>query len=158
MSNNNAQVQLLNLAKIQNQLDEIVFENIDTGRNWERAQMLLRKLLEDSEQFFSNILERTNGKLPKANSYWALFMDLVAKLTYFTAYAEQQLGEEPSILASKYAAAVSFLPNCEHEGCVEFFEEVCESYKAVANEDLPKKSYSISEAIENYFNFLKASK
>lgn len=156
MSNNNAQ--FLNLAKIQLQLDEIVFENIDTGRNWERAQMLLHELLEESKQFFSNYLERNDGKLPKANSYWALFMDLVARLSYFIAYAEQQLGEGPSILASKYAAAVSFLPNCEHEGCVDFFEEVCESYKSVANEDLPKKNYSIAEAIENYFNFLKASK
>lgn len=156
MSNNTAQ--FLNLAKIQLQLDEIVFENIDTGRNWERAQMLLNELLEDSKQFFSNYLERNDGKLPKASSYWALFMDLVARLTYFIAYAEQQLEAEPSSLASKYAAAVSFLPNCEHEGCVEFFEEVCESYKSVTNEDLPKKNYSITEAIENYFNFLKASK
>lgn len=158
MSNNNTHKQLLNLANIQTKLDEIVFENIDTGHKWEHAQSMLQELLNQCDEFFAAYIQRNEGQLPKENSYWALFMDLVAKITYFIGYTEQQRGADSSYLANKYENAAKFLPNCDHEGCVEFYEEIRNSYQSVANEQLLKQKYSILEAVQNYAAALEAAK
>ena len=150
MSEKKGQVQLINLAKQQFKLDRIVFENIDTSNKWEKARNLLSELVQESEMFFKDYIVNNNGRLPEPNAYWALFMDLVSKMTYFTAYAEQQLNPNPTI-AEKYAAAASFLPNCELEGCIDFYEEICTNYEAIVNEPLERANYTIGQTIENYY-------
>lgn len=155
MSQKGTQIQLLNLAKIQMALDEIVFENIDTGFKWAHAQQLLEKLYAESKQYFISYVESIDGKLPKANSYWALFMDITSKLTYFIAFTEQQQNGDHQQLAEKYKAAASFLPNCQHESCVEFYEEIRSSYKQVTGEELPNTNYSIEETIQHYYQAIR---
>ena len=151
MSEKKGRVQLINLAKQQFKLDRIVFENIDTGNNWGKAQKLLSELVQESEMFFKDYIGNNDGQLPEVNAYWALFMDLVSKMTYFAAYAEYQLNPKPTI-AEKYAAAASFLPNCELEGCIDFYEEICANYEAVMNEPLAKTNFTIQQTIENYYH------
>lgn len=150
MSQNGAQTQMLNLAKMQLALDEIVFENIDTGHKWAHAQQLLENMYTESEQFFKQYVESKQGDLPKANSYWALFMDLMAKLSYFIAYTKQKQGSSEQQLAAAYLAAANYLPNSQHEGCIEFFEEIRTSYHEVSGEQLPETNYTIEQTIEHF--------
>ncbi|MER2000677.1 MAG: hypothetical protein ABS882_12965 [Lysinibacillus sp.] len=150
MSEKNGQLQLLNLAKLQSELDKIVFENIDTGRNWEKAQTFLLELQSQCEAFYDGYIKGNDGQLPKANSYWALFMDIISKITYFTAFVQQQLEQDVQSLPVKYEAAASYLPNCQHEGCIEFYEEICTSYESVAGEPLTQTNFTIQQTIENY--------
>lgn len=150
MSEKKGQLQLLNLAKLQSELDTIVFENIDTGRNWEKAKTYLLELQKQCETFYDSYLNSKDGQLPKGNSYWALFMDLTSKVMYFTAFVQQQLKQDVQSLPAKYKAAASYLPNCEHESSIEFYEEICASYESVAAEPLTRTNYTIQETIENY--------
>ena len=151
-------IQLLNLAKLQYKLDQNVFENIDTAQNWQKASELLKELTVESQNFYIQYVENNNGQLPKANSYWTLFMELVSKITYFSTFVEQQQSITPESLMKKFAGAALFLPNCEHESCEEYYEEIRTSYYSVANEPLKTMNYSVEQTLVHYNEYVTTLK
>ena len=81
---------VLNLADLQQQMDEAIFDYIDSKPNWDKAYILLDEMLEQTTKYFLTVVE-SKGNLPKSTTYWILFMELNAKLIYFLISSEIKL-------------------------------------------------------------------
>ncbi|MGM9950988.1 MAG: hypothetical protein ACI33P_12720 [Lysinibacillus sp.] len=129
---------MLNLAELQERLDNAVFEHIDTAQNWHKAQAKLHPLYSQAAEYFKDVVERNGGGMPKENSYWMLFMHTVSRLVYFENLIKHSssasLDENAKHrIADGYITAARILPNCHAEDNDEFFGEINKSLQQLTD-------------------------
>ena len=131
---------VLNIATLQQKMETVVFDHIDSSQNWVIAYQKLSELFTQTVNYFNERVAQENGHLPKVNTYWSLFLNISSQLIYFTALAkqnaEQLTAETKQNIANAYIAAANILPNATTEEMEEYLEEVQKSYKALTGEPL----------------------
>ncbi|KGR74984.1 hypothetical protein [Ureibacillus manganicus] len=162
---------LLNVAQLQEKVDEIIFDYIDTSQNWGKAFKGLNNLFQQTLQFFVKYVDE-NG-IPNANVYWSLYLDVVGRLVYFKTLAERNLSdlktdEDVDNFIEGFEVAANCLPhenlNDEHE----LLDEICESYEGIQlfegergkfKKSILEKNTSMTGSLSILYNyFIKFSK
>lgn len=153
---------LLNLPTLQQRLDELVFDYIDTKPNWGKAYLSLDELLEQSTSFFVKYVEGKDGQLPKPSSYWILYMEVNAKLIYFTTlalknYESKSSGVTNEMLAERFETATKCLTSLHTEENEEFIEEIKESFNLVSNGEpfTGANDRTVEDCINVFYEFSK---
>jgi hypothetical protein len=155
---------LLNLPNLQLTMDRIVFDHIDTLPNWSKAYKLLDELLQRVAISFNTAVDKKAGELPKASTYWVLYMDIAAKLLYFTGLAHSHLIDEQDVevkqhLINLYHTSAVCLPNAQVEENEELLNEIKKSIKVLAEQNEQhteiQTSNSIDECILKFEKFAK---
>ena len=152
---------VLNLADLQQRMDEIIFDYIDSKPNWDKAYLLLDEMLEQTTKYFLNIVDSKNG-LPKPTTYWILFMELNAKLVYFSTLALKNLtqkskGITDELIASRFEIAAKCLTNIHTEENELFLQEIKASFDEVSS----RQDYEglndrhVESCIEQFYEFAK---
>ncbi|MEK4628032.1 MAG: GTPase [Solibacillus sp.] len=157
---------LLNLPSLQQQVDTIVFDYIDTKPNWSKAFEQLDELLQKMAVTFNNYVERNEGELPKSSTYWVLFMDIASKLLYFTGLAHSNLinekdEEAKAHIVNMYKLSAVCLPNPIREENEEVLSEIQKSIAYIsAQEPVAELSTACStdECIRKFETFAKSYK
>ena len=85
---------ILNLAELQEKLNRVVFDYVDTTQKWEKAQENLQHLQLQLVEYFEQYISRNDGALPSGNPYWVLFLDLASRLVYFNNLVKQNVVPE----------------------------------------------------------------
>ncbi|MEG0472711.1 MAG: GTPase, partial [Solibacillus sp.] len=129
--------ELLNLPSLKFTIDEIVFDNIDTKPNWSKAYAMLDDILQKMATNFNASIRRNNGEIPKSSTYWVLYMDVAAKLIYFTGLSHAHLIDDHDIEAKMhivklYQKSAACLPNASLESNEEFVEELIKSIESIS--------------------------
>ena len=153
---------MLNLAELQQQMDEAIFDYIDSKPNWDKAYILLDEMLEHTTKYFLTVVD-SNGGLPKSTTYWVLFMELNAKLIYFTTLAlknrtQKSNGITDELLANRFEIASKCLTNIDTEENEQFLQEIKASFNEVSSrEDYEGlKERNVQSCIEQFYEFAKA--
>lgn len=120
---------MLNIGILQEKLDRIVFESIDTTQNWEKALTGLEQLHTQVVDYFREIGSRSEEVLPKTNTYWLLFLNSAAKVVYFYHVAKQHITTAidetmKQQLIANFIAASCILPNNLAEDNEELMNEI----------------------------------
>ncbi|MEK5332101.1 hypothetical protein [Lysinibacillus sp. FSL W8-0992] len=109
----------LDIVKLQEKMNSIVFDYLDTSNNYTKATRALTPLYTQATTFYKEYLVARAGELPKANTYWHLFIDCSAKLCYFLAasiyYSSNELQKTPEKVARLLTTAARSLPSIEQE-------------------------------------------
>ena len=130
---------LLNLPQLQLQVDTIVFDSIDSTQNWSKAYAQLEDLLQKVVHNFNGYVARNEGVLPKASTYWILYMDIAAKLVYFTGLAKFHLidagdQEASAQIYELFKTSAGCLPNASLEENEEFLSEIQKSMEQLTGQ------------------------
>lgn len=148
---------VLNIATLQQKMETVVFDYIDSSQNWGIAYQKLSELFTQMVNYFNERVAHENGQLPKVNTYWSLFLNISSQLIYFTAlakqHAEQLTAETKQNIANAYMAAANILPNATTEEMEEYLDEVQKSYQALTGETLvvgTKKSDDCMAALQSF--------
>ncbi|MED3662645.1 hypothetical protein NST62_07815 [Ureibacillus sp. FSL K6-8385] len=152
---------ILNLVQLQEELDGILFDYIDTSQKWDSAYNELKQLLEELIAYFKNYLRKNDGKLPDNEMYWSLFMDITSRIIYFKTFAYMNLlndinEEQKEAIKQALHDAAGCLPNVQGRN-MEFFQEISQTYHQLFQEkdDFEKyyydKNNSLHDCLE-YFN------
>ncbi|MER1956492.1 MAG: GTPase [Solibacillus sp.] len=153
---------LLNLPKLQLQVDTIVFDSIDSKPNWSKAYEQLDGLLQKVAQNFNSYIASNEGAMPKASTYWTLYMDIAAKILYFTGLAQSHLIDEQdpearAQILERYQISVSCLPNASLEENEEFISEVKKSIGELTGKSSEiKLSEKTATCFEKFYGFTKS--
>lgn len=129
---------VLNLVQLQDRMEELVFNHIDTSQKWDKAYSGLTELLNQSVSYFNQSVENNKGELPKANTFWALFMDIESKLIYFNTLSylrlkENQLDSIKGNILRLLVQAANCIPEVQKETNTEFLDEICNCYEEIEN-------------------------
>ncbi len=153
---------VLNLAELQQQMDETIFDYIDSKPNWDKAYILLDEMLEQTTKYFLNAVDSKQG-LPTPTTYWVLFVELNAKLIYFTTLAlknrtQKSTGITDELLASRFEIASKCLTNIHTDENELFLQEIKESFNEVSSREDYKglKERNIESCIELFYDFAKS--
>lgn len=154
---------LLNLPNLELKMDRIVFEHIDTLPNWSKAYEMLDELLQRMAISFNTAVDKKEGVLPRASTYWVLYMNIAAKLLYFTGLAHSHLIDKQDEdakeqLVNLYYTSAACLPNAHLEDNEELLHEIKKSIEALAikKQQLKfKTSKSIDDCILCFETFAK---
>lgn len=143
--------EMLNVGKIQNVMNQTVFDYVDTTQKSEKAYEILDDLLHQAVNYFNDQLEKNNGELPKRSTYWPLFMDVTSKLIYFNGLTHAQLIDKADNEACKhivemYKIAARCLPNTTTEENSDFLEEIQNSANLLLGESVTLETSSTLEA------------
>lgn len=158
---------LLNLPNIELKMDHIVFDHIDTKPNWSKAYEMLDELLQKMAVGFNASVDRKDGALPKASTYWVPFMNIASKLLYFTGLAHSNLidaedEDAKTHIVKLYQMSVACLPNAQVEENEEFLTEVKKSIIAIAPQTKQpveiSTSSTVDECIAKFETFSKTYK
>ena len=153
---------MLNLAELQQRMDEAIFDYIDSKPNWDKAYILLDEMLEQTTKYFLHIVDLKN-RLPKSTTYWVLFMELNAKLIYFTTLAlknrtQKSNGITNELIANRFEIAAKCLTNIHTDENVLFLQEIKASFDEVSSrqdyEGLNDRQ--IESCIEQFYESAKA--
>ena len=153
---------LLNLPKLQLQVDTIVFDSIDSKPNWSKAYEQLDGLLQKVAQNFNDYITSNEGVMPKASTYWTLYMDIAAKILYFTGLAQSHLIDEKdpeakAHILKRYKICISCLPNASLEDNEEFIYEVKKSMEQLTGQSIEiTLSEKTSICFEKFYAFSKS--
>ena len=164
MNNIELKNDLLNLPKLQLQVDHIVFDYIDTKPNWSKAYEQLHALLQKVSSNFNAYIANNNEEMPKASTYWTLFMDIAAKLAYFTGLAHSHLiaqddAEAKAGIMELYQVSTCCLPNAILEENEEFISEVKKSYEQLTGQVLQvDAAKNTTTCFEKFYTFTKSYK
>lgn len=156
---------MLNLATLQNKMDETLFDYVDTTPNWPKAYAILDDLLHQAVNYFNQYVEQRNGELPPSNSYWTLFMDLASRLIYFNGMTHAKLidvqdeGAKNNIV-NLYEISAKCMPNAKLEQNQQFLEEIVASYLELEPNGerahiLDKAGSSEKDCIQSFFELCK---
>lgn len=149
----------LNITAIEEQLNQIIFEYIDTSENWQKAVTELSEIERELEQFFITSIDNNNGSLPKGNAYWYLFLDIVSKLLYFKGLAKAKLykDNEKEIVKviEAWKASLLILPNNQLENNRAFLEEIVKSIETLINETVEIEGTTIQRNLQAYNQYLE---
>lgn len=126
---------ILNLVQLQEKLDGVVFDYLDTTQNWKKAFVELDALLKQAISYYQQQVEEKKRNLPKGNVYWVLFMDIASKLIYFRTVAEKNLidlsdATNKDHILFNLKVAANCLPNVQ-KGNSEFLQEIAQSYEEI---------------------------
>jgi len=148
----------LNISAMESHLNQVVFDCIDTSENWARAEKELSEMERELEQFFVKTIDQNEGELPKQNSYWYLYMDIVAKVLYFRSLANSSLNPNDEKVTAKAKAAmltvVRILPNNHIEENEDFLKEVIQTISRLYNEAVEITPIPLKESLVNYKEYL----
>ena len=152
---------VLNLADLQQKMDETIFDYIDSKPNWDKAYIILDEMLEQTTKYFLNIV---NSKgLPTPTTYWVIFMELNAKLIYFTTLAlknrtQKSNGITDELIANRFEIASKCLTNIHTDENELFLQEIKASFQEVSlREDYAGLNDRKAEScIEQFYEFAKA--
>lgn len=149
----------MNLAQLQEQMNETVFNFIDSSQQWDKAYNELDNLVGQVTKYFNNWVEK-EGQLPKGSTYWTIFMDIVARLIYFYGLAQEHIENDnersKDSIVTIYTFAANCMPEVQSEDSQSFFEELEKSYKQLTEEDtLEIKPRTVTNCIETFSEFSK---
>lgn len=153
---------ILNLAELQEKLNRVVFDYVDTTQKWEKAQENLQHLQLQLVEYFEQYISRNDGALPSGNPYWVLFLDLASRLVYFNNLVKQNVVPEldettRNEVANAYEMAAKIFPYKQSEEDDEFLGEVEKSLQQITNHtrSVDKSSYPLSQCMETFHNYIK---
>lgn len=149
---------LLKVSAMEQNLNQVIFDCIDTTERWDQAEKELFEMDRELEQFFVKMIDENDGALPKENSYWYLYMDVVAKVLYFKSLASISLqpNDETVLAKSKVAmiTVVRILPNNHLEENKDFLNEVTQTITRIFSETVEIAPVKLSESLLNYKLYL----
>ncbi|MEE3805797.1 hypothetical protein V2H29_02420 [Lysinibacillus fusiformis] len=109
----------LDIVKLQEKMNAIVFDYLDTSNNYPKAMRGLNPLYSQVTTYYKEYVDHRSGELPSANTYWHLFIDCCAKLCYFLAastyYSSNALQKTPEKVERLLTIAAYSLPGIEQE-------------------------------------------
>ena len=153
---------MLNLVELQEKLNRVVFDYVDTTQKWEKAHEDLQHLQSQIIEHFDQYVRHNDGALPKGNSYWVLFLDLASRLVYFNNLVKQNIdGDLNEItrneVAAAYEMAAKILPYKKSEESDELLEEIEKSLQQVTNSNrsIDKSSYPVGQCMEHFQQYIK---
>lgn len=155
------------MAQLQEKVDEIIFDYIDTSKNWGKAYKGLNNLFQQTVRFYVEYVDKQNGSIPEGNVYWTLFAEIVARMVYFKSLAEKHLtdlqtDENVENIIEGYTVAAYCLPNVKATNVHELLNEISESYEEIQLEDgmkgkfiqmITEKSHSIKENLITFYHY-----
>jgi len=156
---------LLNVAQLHEKVDEIIFDYIDTSKNWGKGYKGLNNLFQQTVQFYVKYVDE-NGN-PKSNLYWTLFLDVVGRLVYFRTLAEKHLTDLPTNenvdnFIKGYVVAAACLQNANTNQEHELLDEINESFKeihpsnsekGIFNHSILENTNSLEEVLLEFYNY-----
>ncbi len=129
----------LDIVKLQEKMNSTVFDYLDTSNNYTKAMRALTPLYTQATTFYKEYLVAKAGELPKANTYWHLFIDCSAKLCYFLAastyYSSNELQKTPEKVGRLLTIAARSLPSIEQEENEELLAAIIALYGEVIKDD-----------------------
>lgn len=118
----------LDIVKLQEKMNAIVFDYLDTSNNYPKAMRELNPLYIQVTTYYKEYVNQRAGELPKANTYWHLFIDCCAKLCYFlgasTYYSSNALQKTPEKVEHLLKIATYSLPSIEQEENEQLLEDI----------------------------------
>lgn len=156
--------ELLNLPSLKLTVDEIVFDYIDSKPNWSKAYSMLDEILQKVANNYNNAVQRNNGELPTGSTYWVLYMDVAAKLIYFTGLAHANIIDDQDEQAKMhivnlYQKSAACLPNASLESNEEFIEEIQKSIEGICPQTgvptVITTHHSIEECLAEFYTLTK---
>jgi len=116
----------LDIVKLQEKMNAIVFDYLDTSNNYPKAMRELNPLYIQVITYYKEYVNQR--ALPKANTYWHLFIDCCAKLCYFLAastyYSSNALQKTPEKVEHLLKIAAYSLPSIEQEENEQLLEDI----------------------------------
>ena len=129
----------LDIVKLQEKMDAIVFDYLDTSNNYPKAMRELNPLYIQVTTFYKEYVANRVGEIPDANTYWHLFIDCSAKLCYFLAasiyYSSNALQKTPEKVEQLLTIAAYSLPSIEQEENAQILSAIFALYSEVVNDD-----------------------
>lgn len=129
----------LDIVKLQEKMNSIVFDYIDTSNNYIKAMRELKPLYMQVTIFYKELIDSRAGELPSTNTYWHLFIDCSARLCYFLAlstyYASNELQEIPEKVETLLDIAARALPNIEQDENEEFLIAIFALYAKIVRDE-----------------------
>ncbi|MFC7684569.1 hypothetical protein [Ureibacillus sp. GCM10028918] len=130
-------VPLKDLLQLKEQLDEIVFNYIDTSQKWEVAYSKLDSLLENVTAYYDSYME-ANGDKPKENTTAVLFLNVSYKLIYFHTISFYHLKETNQEVVKErvlelLTLAANCIPDVNKENHIAYLQEIAASFEEISN-------------------------
>ena len=124
------------LLQIKEQLDEIVFNYIDTSQKWEVAYTKLDALIEKATIYYNGFMEAYGDK-PKENTTAILFLNISFKLIYFHTISFYHLKETNQEVVKEQVLelltlAANCIPDVQKENHAEYLNEIAKSYEEIS--------------------------
>jgi len=105
---------LLDVMHLQETIDQVVFDYLDTSVRHEIAHEQLVALFSEVQTYFTNYITKNNGAIPQPSTYWHMFVSCVSQLSYFLSITTFTTAQQAQALA--YAQlAVTTLPKIKSE-------------------------------------------
>ena len=156
------------LLQLKEQLDEIVFNYIDTSQKWEVAYAKLDELLKSATVYFDSYM-KANGDLPKEDTTAILFLNVSYKLIYFHTISyyhltETQQEEVKDHVLELLILAAECIQDVHKENHAEYVHEIAKSYEEISQvkgsqiqfeKTILEKNNSVADCFES---FAKAAK
>lgn len=129
MSNVSEKTKKINLLQFEKELDDIIFNHIDTSQNWNKAHAKLDELLNETIGHIQSSINDEHINLESANTFWVIFLNLMSRLIYFHTLSYKEMKADTSELSmdnvlSLLTYAVKCLPNTKYEDNQLFLDEV----------------------------------
>ena len=129
----------LDIVKLQEKMNDIVFDYLDTSNNYPKAVRELNPLYTQVITFYKEYLDNRAGELPSANTYWHLYIDCCAKLCYFLAastyYSSNELQKTPEKVEQLLTVAAYSLPSIDQEDNEQLLSAIFELYREVVGNE-----------------------
>ncbi|MFJ7734323.1 hypothetical protein ACIQXF_20950 [Lysinibacillus sp. NPDC097231] len=129
----------LDIVKLQEKMNAIVFDYLDTSNNYPKAMRQLNPLYIQATTFYKEYVDNRAGEIPSANTYWHLFIDSCAKLCYFLAastyYSSNELQQTPKKVERLLKIAAISLPNIEQEENEQLLSAIFALYSEIVEDE-----------------------
>lgn len=139
----------LDIVKLQQKMNDIVFDYLDTSNNYPKAMRGLNPLYTQVTTYYKEYLDNRAGELPSANTYWHLFIDCCAKLCYFLAvstyYSSNELQKTPEKVEQLLTIAAYSLPSIDQEENEQLLSAIFALYSEVVKDE--EKTVSLRNAV-----------
>ncbi|QDP99513.1 hypothetical protein FOH38_02500 [Lysinibacillus fusiformis] len=139
----------LDIVKLQDKMNSIVFDYMDTSNSYTKAMRELKPLYTQVITFYKEHVDGLAGEVPTANTYWHLFIDCSAKLCYFLAaatyYSTNELQKMPDKVERLLTIAAYSLPSIEQEENEGFLTVIFALYREVVGDD--EKTTALREGV-----------
>lgn len=138
----------VDLMTVQEYVDEVVFNYIDTSNNYQQAYKALSPKLDEGLQYLQTYLTDNQVDVPPSNTYWTLYATLVSKLAYFKAFSMWKLNHgQPEEMNRLFIASAYVLPNKDTEINDEILADISNHYKAFQQDQKHEKIINLHEEV-----------
>jgi len=126
----------LYVLQLKEQVDETVFNYIDTSEKWDVAYAKLDALLKEAIVNFENYME-VNGEKPKEDTTSVLFLNGLFKLVYFHTISYYHLednkqNEKRAKVLELLILAANCIPNVAKGNFADYLKEIANSYEEIS--------------------------